>query len=95
MSPKKWPKSLTLKSKIIIIILVESRIFGSIICSETEGTNLANFAAFFNEFLGYIITLIIIIVVAAVGFIIGFFLRKSLDKKKAEAGAEGGEPEKG
>ncbi|MBR1862088.1 MAG: hypothetical protein IJ796_09585 [Lachnospiraceae bacterium] len=47
---------------------------------------MANFAAFFSEFLGYIITLLIIVVVAAAGFIIGRIIRKSLDKKKAQAG---------
>ena len=56
--------------------------------------NLANFAAFFNQFLGYIITLIIIVAVAALGFVIGFFVRKSLDKKKASEQAEGGETAK-
>ena len=44
---------------------------------------MVNFAAFFKQFLGYIITLLIILVVAAVGFIVGFFLRKKLDEKKA------------
>ncbi len=44
---------------------------------------MANFAAFFNTFLGYVITLLIIVCVAAVGFIIGYNVRKALDKKKA------------
>lgn len=55
---------------------------------------MVNFAAFFNQFLGYIITLIIIVAVAAIGFVIGFFVRKSLDKKKASEQAEGGDTAK-